>query len=119
MFPARRTCRWLFAVCVTAILALSLLPPGTPMPKTGWDKVDHVFAFATLALLGMGAFPGRLRLLLPALLAFGVLIECLQALTPHRQASGVDILADAIGIAIGVAVGLWIVARRRLRPART
>jgi VanZ family protein len=118
MFPARRTCRWLFAVCAIAILALSLLPPGAPLPKTGWDKADHVFAFAALAWLGIGAFPGRLRLLVPALLAFGGLIEFLQSLTPYRQADGADILADAIGIAIGIAIGLWIAARRRLRPTR-
>ncbi|HJV69354.1 hypothetical protein [Ideonella sp.] len=36
-----------------------------------------------------------------ALLAFGVGIELLQALTPYRESSLADVLADAVGIAAG------------------
>lgn len=97
---------------MTAVLVLALLPPGAVPQPTG-DKVNHVLAFASLALLGQAAFPGRLRWVMPSLLVFGGVIELLQALTPYRQASGIDVAADAVGIMLGAAIAALIMRGRR------
>ena len=109
-----RACFWM---CVVAVLVLSLMPPTPHMPSTGWDKANHALAFAVLAWLGCSAWPGRTTLVLLGLLAFGVLIERLQSLTPYRVAEWADLLADVLGLALGW--GAWVVsvaARRRVQP---
>jgi VanZ family protein len=93
--------RFFFWATVLAVLILSLMPPAPKMPDTGWDKSNHLLAFAALAALGMQAFPGRQRGLLVALLAYGGLIEGLQSLTPYRFADWADLLADAVGVLLG------------------
>ena len=97
----RRAWRLAFLGCLMAVLVLSLVPPGPDMPTTGWDKTNHLFGFVVLTLLGCWSYPGRYRAVLPALLAFGGLIECLQSLTPYRSAEWGDLLADGIGILLG------------------
>ena len=87
--------------CALAVLALSLAPASTPLPSTGWDKSNHLLAFATLAVLGARAWPGRIAMLLPALLAYGGLIEVLQSFTPDRAAEWSDLLADGLGVLLG------------------
>ena len=99
-----RICRLLLGLCLVGVLVLALMPPAH-LPKTGWDKGDHVLAFACLTWLWRGAFPGRVRWLVLGLLAYGGLIEVLQALTPYRYADAMDLVGDAIGIAVGLAVG--------------
>ncbi|OVZ59719.1 VanZ family protein [Pigmentiphaga sp. NML080357] len=91
----------LFWATALGILVLSLLPPATPMPTTGWDKTNHLLGFATLAALARFAYPGPAWPRLPGLLAFGALIEVLQSLTPNRSAEWTDLIADGLGIAIG------------------
>jgi VanZ family protein len=93
--------QFLFWATVLAVLILSLMPPAPRLPDTGWDKSNHLLAFATLAVLGMQAFPGRQRGLMVALLAYGGLIEGLQSLTPYRFAEWTDLLADAAGVLLG------------------
>lgn len=92
---------WAFWACVCAILALSLAPPSTLMPTTGWDKSNHVLAFGTLALLAHKVWPERLWLVLSSLLAYGALIELLQSLTPDRYAEWSDLWADGLGLFVG------------------
>ena len=60
-----------------AVLVLSLMPVVPHMPSTGWDKSNHMLAFAVLAVLGLWAYPGRMGVLLLGLLAYGGLIEVL------------------------------------------
>lgn len=93
--------RWAFALCASGVLVLSLLPPSADLPTTGWDKSNHLLAFASLAFLAQGAWPGRTALTLTALLAYGGLIEVLQSFTPNREADWHDVVADGVGLAIG------------------
>lgn len=69
------------------------------------DKGRHLMAFATLAWVASQAFAGAraatARIAL-ALLAYGVFIELVQSQIPGRFASGMDVAADALGIAIGL-----------------
>jgi VanZ family protein len=93
--------RWAFGTCAAAVLALALLPRVPPMVSTGWDKGNHMLAFATLAVLGLWAYPRRSALLLAGLLAYGGLIEILQSFTPNRVAEWPDLVADALGLLLG------------------
>jgi len=67
-----------------------------------------------LAWLGCKAFPQRLAVALLSLLAYGALIEVLQAFTPSHVASGLDLLADGLGLLLG-----WGWHGLRVRPAMT
>ena len=96
------------------VLVASLLPTSA-LPKVDLsDKVEHVIAYAVLAVLGGKAFPGRPWLLAAALAANGVGVEFLQhAMALGRQGDVLDALANTLGIAAGLgAVGLM---RRRAR----
>lgn len=93
--------RWVFWVCALAVLVLSLMPVVPHMPSTGWDKSNHMLAFAVLAVLGLWGYPGCMARLLMGLLAYGGLIEVLQSFTPDRFAEWADLLADAVGALVG------------------
>ncbi|MFX5611266.1 VanZ family protein, partial [Acinetobacter baumannii] len=56
-------------------------------------------AFATLGMLGWRAYPARPWAVPIGLLLYGSLIEWLQWMTPYRSADGIDVLADALGLA--------------------
>lgn len=113
-----RLWRIAFWVCLAAVLTLSLMSDVSPSLSTGWDKGNHLLAFAVLALLGRVAYPGRLLLIVVGLLGYGILIELLQSLTGYRVAEFKDLIADALGILLGclLAAGeTWL--RRRLHEA--
>jgi len=102
--PALR--RWAFWLCVLAVLALALLPASMPLPSTGWDKANHGLAFAVMAVLGRWAYPRSSAAIWLGLLAYGGLIEALQALTPDRSSEWGDWMADCVGLLL-----TWIVMR--------
>lgn len=84
-----------------AILVLSLVPVSTSLPSTGWDKTNHLLAYAALGFLGHRAYPGHKVVVLAALLTYGGFIEVLQSFTPDRFAEWGDLLADGIGLLLG------------------
>jgi len=83
------------------VLLLSLMP----MPNTGVnDKLSHLVTYFVLAGW-FGLLAGNRAILLwtlVAVIAFGGLIELLQALTPYRQADWVDMLANSSGALAGI-----------------
>jgi VanZ family protein len=112
----------LTALAWRAVLALLLLgcswlafaPNPPPAADTGWDKLNHVLAFAALAFTARQGFPrASAASIVPALLAYGVFIELVQSQIPARSAEPADVLGDAAGIAVG-----WLLAAawRRLAP---
>lgn len=101
-----RVIRGLFAVTALGVMVLSLLPLEAEAPSLGWDKANHLAAFALLALLGCRAYTARTMAVLFGLLAYGGLIEVLQSFTEYRMAEWGDLLADALGLPLG-----WAVAR--------
>lgn len=111
--------RVLFLLLVTAIswLAFSPMPPVSV--DLGWDKANHLAAFASLTFVGLQCLrPGRRRAwaVVIALLVYGLLIEAIQSQVPGRSADARDVLADMIGVAIGILVHA-LVTRWIVRPA--
>jgi VanZ family protein len=104
-----------FWCCAFAVLVLALLPQHEPAPVEGIDKLDHVLAFATMALLAVLAWPARWHTALAALLAYGWTIEVLQAFTDTRTPDAEDVAADAAGLLLA-----WVIVRgvQRLRARR-
>ena len=114
--PASTGWRVLLAAAVLGVCWLAFSPKPPPVANTGWDKLNHFFAFTVLAFCAERAFrprdwrhPG-----VPlALLAFGAAIELVQSQVPGRSAEVADVFADAVGIVAGL---LLAAAWRRLRP---
>ncbi len=95
-------------------LVMASLPQPPQLPGEPSDKLQHMFAFATLAALGSIAYP-RLRLvrLLVGLAAFGALIEIVQLIPAlHRDSELADFFADT------VAAGAVLLVIHLLRRAR-
>jgi len=107
---AARSLFWL-ATCFAFVMAIVPHPPELPGEPN--DKVQHIIAFATLALLGGFAYPRTALIrLLAGLSLFGALIEVVQAIPMlHRDSDPLDWLADTTA----VLVVLLIVRRWRLR----
>jgi VanZ family protein len=92
--------RLLLTCVIFMICWLAFSKPTAQTVSLGYDKLNHLIAFTTLALLFDYSFPLRAKTLLVTLLGFGIFIELIQATIPGRSASGWDILADLIGITI-------------------
>ena len=111
---ASRSARLIFwaALCFAFVMAVMPHPPEVPGEPN--DKVQHIVAFATLALLGSFAYPAtRLVRLLVALSLFGALIEVVQAIPALQRDSDVlDWLADTIAVAVVLLIVRWWRSRR-------
>jgi VanZ family protein len=94
--------RFCLAVAVAAITFLAFTDRAFPVIEDIPDKVNHLAAFAVLAMLADYAFPtarfGAAKVL--ALAGYGAAIEVVQSFLPHRQASLLDLAADAAGIGL-------------------
>jgi len=105
-----------FWCCAFAVLVLALVPEREPATAEGLDKVHHVIAFSTMALLAALAWPARWHTSVPALFAYGWTIEVLQAFTATRTADAEDVAADAAGLVLA-----WVIVQgiRRIRTRRS
>lgn len=105
--------RLLLALAIVFAVAMALLPHPPRVPGNPVDKVQHMTAFATLALLAPLAFPRMpLGLIGERLSFFGALIEVLQAIPAlHRDCDIMDWIADTL--AIGVVLAVVALVRRR------
>lgn len=111
--PLLRIGFWLLLMLIT-LLALSPAPPETL--SLGWDKLNHVGAFFALGLLARWAWPAQaLSRWASWLMAYGLLLEFAQGLTPNRQAEWADLLADALGLLLAAALDL---SRQRWQQRR-
>jgi hypothetical protein len=96
-------------VMVVIVMWLSLTPhPPQPPSLLGWDKAQHLTAYAALMFWFRQAFAPHWRW--PAfLLGLGIAIEFLQGFTAVRVPDGFDIFANGLGVALGL-----ILAQTRL-----
>jgi len=111
--PSALLLRLLFWLALGAITVLALAPKPPAGVDLGWDKLNHVAAFAVLGLLARAAWPrsGWARWAL-ALLAYGALLELAQGQTPNRSAEWADLLADGAGLLMAAACA-WLAGQRR------
>jgi len=93
---------------------MAVLPHPPQVPGQPNDKVQHIAAFATLALLASLAYPTvRLLSLLVGLSLFGALIEMVQAIPALQRDSDVrDWIADTIAAAAVLLAVRWWRSRR-------
>ena len=92
---------------------MAVVPHPPQIPGAPNDKVQHIVAFATLALLGSWAYTATRRLKLLAWLSlFGAVIEIVQAIPMlHRDSDVLDWIADTAAVAI--VLSLILLLRRR------
>lgn len=87
----------------TLYMALRL-DPGITLEVPDGDKLLHAFVFTCLMGWWGNVYATRSRRAFAALacLAFGILVEFAQWLSPPRDADPFDVLADALGIGAGL-----------------
>ncbi len=98
--------RTLFWAVLTFSFVMAVIPQPPEVPGEPNDKVQHIAAFATLALLGSFAYPriSLLRLLV-GLSMFGALIELVQAIPAlHRDSELLDWVADTVAAGVILSV---------------
>lgn len=113
--PWRRAAQAAFAAAALATGWFAFTPDPPPGVSGGWDKWNHLLAFAvlsSLATLGWTTAHRRHRVVAAGLVGYGVLIEVVQAFVPGRSAELADVVADAAGIALGLALASLGLSRR-------
>ena len=110
---AGRTARSLFWLAACFAFVMAILPHPPQVPGEPSDKVQHIVAFSTLALLATFAYPqSKLLSLLARLSLFGAVIEIVQAIPAlHRDSDIVDWLADTAAVAAVLLIIRWSRAR--------
>lgn len=108
-----------FVIACGVILYLSLAPT-TAIPSVSLsDKIEHSLAYLGLSLLGVWAFPTRIRRVAVGLVLGGVGVEFAQAAMGWgRQGDPLDALANTLGVAVGVGLALLIGLGWRRIPSR-
>ena len=110
--------RWTCAVTYAALIFVASSLPAASLPHPGlwrFDKLLHFGAFFGLGVLVMWAWRRYFASVAMGTL-YGVLDELHQRLTPGRDASAFDALADLAGCAVGAcACWLWLRSRRARR----
>jgi hypothetical protein len=110
-------------VCMGVVTYLSSLSqPDLPDGPWSWsDKVTHGAVYAVIGALWALAMPrpGRAAALTALAIAvgFGITDELHQSLVPGRDASVLDLVADAVGGAIGAFAATWYSLRRCPAPS--
>lgn len=95
---------WIGLGLCAFVLYMAIKPAaGAPAPFPLYDKLMHasVFTFLGSWFAALQPSPRRWPAIALGLLAFGVAIELLQAVT-GRDPSVWDVVADIIGIAVGI-----------------
>lgn len=104
-------------ILYTAAIAFVSLRPATSGGIELWDKAVHAAVYCIFAILGrqVVAGQGRYLALCLGIVVYGGLMEVAQSFTPDREMSGLDALANTVGVALGWAVST-VALRARGRP---
>lgn len=99
-----RLLRLAFWAAVLFAFTMAVLP-HPPDPHV-WDKLQHITAFFAITVLGRAAYHEVSRkILLPALIGFGGLIELVQMVPAlHRDGDWHDLLADSVAVIAALAI---------------
>jgi hypothetical protein len=94
----------IFWTLIVVISCIAFYPVGFYISDfTFRDKINHIAAFVTLAVIMYRAYPQSFRKIAAYLSAYGIFIEIVQHFLPNRTFSFADFAADLIGIAFGYA----------------
>ncbi|MFY7972987.1 MAG: VanZ family protein [Rubrivivax sp.] len=112
--------RIVFPVLLATGAWLAFRDPGQGPGIPHLDKVLHLGAFASLAVVGTLGWPAtrttRFGVAL-FLFGYGLWIEWVQSGLPQRQADAFDLAANTVGIALGLITWHLIAAWARRAPA--
>lgn len=112
--------RVLLALELLVIVYFSLKSPQGGVNVQLNDKLGHFIGYATLSLTAFLVFKCQSKMhsfyLIFVLLGIGASLEWLQGFVPGRDVSGLDIVANAIGVAIGAV--LYVGWRRSQSKAK-
>lgn len=93
----------IFYFVLLTVFILSIIPDTEKLPEITRlsDKLNHVAAFFTLALLIDFAYPFHSLLWkFNFLFWYGLFIECIQYFLPYREFSLLDLGADLFGLSM-------------------
>jgi len=98
-----RLCPYLLGFEIAFTLVFALVPSDSALLSFNiWDKAQHVTVFALLSITASLAYPNNRIAGNVGLLAFGAVIEIMQAsLTTSRSGEFLDLVADGVGIGFG------------------
>ena len=89
------------------ILSISSIP-GDSIPRfvlLSWDKLIHIIEYSILGFLSINSLSNESKnqIIIACLLClcFAIMDEIWQSFIPGRFSSGLDVIADGIGIIIG------------------
>lgn len=102
-----------YAVGIALLIAgiVVALMPGSAVPVKYNDKLLHALGFVFFMVWFCGLVrPRHMVWVALSLLLYGLLMEYLQSLSPVRQAEGLDLVADSVGILLG-----WLLSLAGLR----
>lgn len=104
-----RAARAIFWAAAVFAFIMAVVPQPPQLPGAPSDKLQHIAAFATLALLGSFAYARTgLARLLAGLSLFGAMIELVQAMPAlHRDSDVLDWIADTIAAALVLMAVRW------------
>ena len=102
----RRIALTIFAAALVFTLVMAWLPHPPEVPGSPGDKVQHIAAFLTLALLAAWAFPFAPLARIGERLSFlGAIIEVVQSIPAlHRDCDIMDWAADTLAVIAMLAV---------------
>ena len=100
-----------------ALIAFVSLRPADGISVGSYDKITHFATYAVLAMLAARLRLPRLRyvVLLHVLVLYGGVLEFAQSFVPGRHMSGLDFLANTLGIVAGAIISAIVLAHMRSR----
>ena len=103
---------------ILLIISVSSIP-GYSIPRFilfSWDKLLHLVEYSILGYLAVNSFraisKGQVIVIIISCLCFACFDELWQSLIPGRFSSGLDIIADGIGITMGSIFGSRLIINK-------
>ena len=103
---------------IILIISVSSIP-GHSIPRfilLSWDKLLHLVEYSILGYLSINSFraisKGQVIVIIISCLGFACFDELWQSLIPGRFSSGLDIIADGIGITVGTIFGSLLIINK-------
>ncbi|RTZ94888.1 MAG: hypothetical protein DSY36_02680 [Candidatus Neomarinimicrobiota bacterium] len=103
---------------ILLIISVSSIP-GNSIPRfilLSWDKLLHLVEYSILGYLAVNSFraisKNQVIVIIISCLGFACFDELWQSLIPGRFSSGLDIIADGIGIIMGSIFGLRLIINK-------